>query len=42
MLRKTSNIFEVSAMEIAYLYRNRCQIEVFFKWMKQNLTIRTL
>ena len=37
-----SNNFEVSAMEIARLYRNRWQIEVFFKWIKQNLTIKTL
>ena len=37
-----SNNFEVSAMQIAYLYRNRWQIEVFFKWIKQNLTIKTL
>ncbi|BBE17480.1 ISPg4, transposase [Aquipluma nitroreducens] len=37
-----SNNFEVSAMEIAYLYRNRWQIEVFFKWIKQNLTIKKL
>jgi IS4 transposase len=36
-----SNNFEVSAMEIAYLYRNHWQIEVFFKWIKQNLTIKT-
>jgi len=32
----------VSALEIANLYRNRWQIEVFFKWIKQNLTIKTL
>ena len=37
-----SNNFEVSAMGVAYLYRNRWQIEVFFKWIKQNLTIKTL
>lgn len=37
-----SNNFEVSALEIAQLYRNRWQIEVFFKWIKQNLTIKTL
>jgi hypothetical protein len=37
-----SNNFEVSALEIARLYRNRWQIEVFFKWIKQNLTIKTL
>lgn len=37
-----TNNFEVSALEIAYLYRNRWQIEVFFKWIKQNLTIKKL
>jgi hypothetical protein len=37
-----TNNFEVSAIEIAHLYRNRWQIEVFFKWIKQNLTIKTL
>ena len=37
-----TNNFEVSALEIARLYRNRWQIEVFFKWIKQNLTIKTL
>ena len=34
-----TNNFEVSALEVAYLYKNRWQIEVFFKWIKQNLTI---
>ncbi len=34
--------FEVSALEIARLYRNRWQIEAFFKWIKQNLTIKKL
>jgi len=37
----TNNIV-VSALEIARLYRNRWQIEVFFKWIKQNLTIKKL
>lgn len=37
-----TNNFEVSALEIAYLYKNRWQIEVFFKWIKQNLTIKKL
>ena len=37
-----SNNFEASALEIARLYRNRWQIEVFFKWIKQNLTIKKL
>ena len=35
-----SNNFEVTALEIAELYRNRWQIEVFFRWIKQNLTIK--
>ncbi len=42
MLVFLTNNFEVSALEIARLYRNRWQIEVFFKWIKQNLTIKTL
>jgi len=37
-----TNNFEVSALEIAWLYQNRWQIEVFFKWIKQNLTVKTL
>jgi len=37
-----TNNFEVSALEVARLYRNRWQIEVFFKWIKQNLTIKSL
>ncbi len=37
-----SNNFEISAIEIAYLYKNRWQIEVFFKWIKQNLVIKKL
>jgi hypothetical protein len=37
-----TNNFEASALEIAHLCRNRWQIEVFFKWIKQNLTIKKL
>jgi len=37
-----SNNFEASALEIARLYRYRWQIEVFFKWIKQNLIIKKL
>jgi hypothetical protein len=35
-----SNSFEATALEIACLYKIRWQIEVFFKWIKQNLTIK--
>jgi hypothetical protein len=37
-----TNNFDVSALEVASLYRNRWQIEVFFKWMKQNPTVKKL
>lgn len=37
-----TNNRNASALEVANLYRNRWQIEVFFKWIKQNLTIKTL
>ncbi len=37
----TNNTY-ASALEIAHLYRNRWQIEIFFKWIKQNLTIKKL
>jgi hypothetical protein len=37
-----TNNFEATALEIANLYKNRWQIEVFFKWIKQNLTIKKL
>jgi len=37
-----TNNFEVSALEVANLYKNRWQIEVFFKWIKQNLVIKKM
>jgi FOG: Transposase and inactivated derivatives len=37
-----TNNFEVSAMEVAYLYKDRWQVEIFYKWIKQNLTIKKL
>lgn len=37
-----SNNFEVSALEITNLYRHRWDIEVFFKWIKQNIIVKTL
>ena len=36
-----SNNFSLPAMTIADLYRNRWQVELFFKWIKQNLRIKT-
>ncbi len=42
MLVFLTNNFIVSALEIARLYRNRWQIEVFFRWIKQNLNIKKL
>jgi IS4 transposase len=35
-----TNNFDVSALEVANLYKNRWQIEIFFKWLKQNLTVK--
>lgn len=37
-----TNNFEVTALEICYIYKNRWQIEIFFKWIKQNLIIKKL
>ena len=37
-----TNNFDITALEIANLFKNRWQIEVFFKWIKQNLTIKHL
>lgn len=37
-----TNNFDVSAMDVAYLYKNRWQVETFYKWIKQNLTIKKL
>lgn len=35
-----TNDFESSAEEIASLYKRRWEIELFFKWLKQNLKIK--
>lgn len=37
-----TNNFEISAFEVAILYKNRWKIETFFKFIKQNLTIKKL
>lgn len=42
LLSFLSNNDMLSALEIAKLYQKRWQIEIFFKWVKQNLTIKTL
>jgi hypothetical protein len=35
-----TNNLDISALEVANLYKNRWQIEVFFRWIKQNLTVK--
>jgi Domain of unknown function (DUF4372)/Transposase DDE domain len=35
-----TNNFEISALEVAMLYKYRWQIELFFKWIKQHLKIK--
>jgi hypothetical protein len=35
-----TNNFEISAIEVALLYKYRWQIELFFKWIKQHLKIK--
>jgi len=35
-----TNNFSVSATSIALLYKNRWQIELFFKWIKQHLKVK--
>ena len=37
-----TNNFNISALEVANLYRHRWDIEVFFKWIKQNIVIKTM
>lgn len=36
-----TNSFSLSAKQIADIYKDRWQIELFFKWIKQNLKIKT-
>jgi hypothetical protein len=35
-----TNHFELEAAQIAQLYKSRWQVELFFKWIKQNLRIK--
>jgi transposase len=43
-LKKTfvflTNNFELSALQIALLYKNRWKVELFFKWIKQHLDVK--
>lgn len=36
-----TNIFHLAALTIAQIYKARWEIEVFFKWIKQHLKIKT-
>ena len=36
-----TNNNELSALDIALLYKNRWQVELFFKWIKQHLKIKS-
>jgi Na+-translocating ferredoxin:NAD+ oxidoreductase RnfE subunit len=36
-----TNNMSLTAQEIALLYKNRWQVELFFKWIKQHLKIKT-
>jgi IS4 transposase len=42
LIRILTNEFQMEAHYIGEIYRNRWQIEVFFKWIKQHLTIKHL
>lgn len=35
-----TNSFELSALQIVQLYKRQWQVELFFKWIKQNLKIK--
>lgn len=35
-----TNAVHISALQVAELYRNRWQVELFFKWLKQHLRIK--
>lgn len=37
-----SNNVDISALDIANIYCNRWQIEAFFKWIKQDMTVKRM
>jgi hypothetical protein len=36
-----TNYFELTAQQVVLLYKNRWQIELFFKWIKQHLKVKS-
>ena len=40
-LRFLTNNFDLSALTVCLLYKSRWQVELFFKWIKQHLRIKT-
>lgn len=40
-LKVLTNNFALPALTIAQIYRSRWQVELFFKWIKQHLRIKT-
>ncbi len=40
MLLFLTNNFDLPALTIAALYKNRWQVELFFRWIKQHLRIK--
>jgi len=41
LIRIVTNRFDLSAEEIGEIYRSRWMIELFFKWLKQHVCIKT-
>lgn len=39
-IRILTNVTDLTAEEIGDVYRYRWQIELFFKWIKQHLTVK--
>ena len=36
-----TNNFDITALEVALLYKHRWQVELFFKWIRQHLKIKS-
>ncbi|WP_376717948.1 transposase [Paenibacillus forsythiae] len=41
-IRVVTDLMQVTAEQIALMYKARWQVEVFFRWIKQHLNIPTL